>query len=227
MIAGYLKKTWDIDIKKPLEVYIQDTYGKQKVKEMQSYLLDLQSLRNGCIIDDKTVSPSIAIPKHEKYLSMLNKLETKFNFGKSGRGLFTKAKAVEITFQWGDSFRHAKIEKSTDINLEKRSILFNLGALKSLYAVKLSEQEEEGLKKAFQYFKESAGVFEFLASKAGDASGIIQNMDVHPDAAKFLSSLMLAQAQSCFVDMVYIYTVHTFIYISQNRNTYYYYYFYL
>ena len=203
MIAAYLKKTWEIDIKKPLEIYIKDQYGKDKVKDMANFLMDLQSLRNSCIIDDKTVSPSTAIPKHKEYLLLLAKLSDKFDFGKSGRGVFTKSKAVEILFQWGDSFRHIKIEKSFELKLEQRAILFNLGALLSLHAVKLSEQEEEGLKKACKLFKESAGVFDYLSSKAGDATGIIQNMDVHPDASKFLSALMLAQAQQCFVDMVY------------------------
>ena len=203
MIASYLKKTWDVDVVRPLEVYIKDTYGKEKVNKLKQELMEIQQLRNHCIVSDQSVAPSIAIPQHEEYYNMLCILEKRFQFGKSGRGMFTKAKAVEILFQWGDSYRHVKIEKSMDLKLEKRSILFNIASLMSLNAVKLTEQDEEGLKNACKLFKQSAGVFDFLSSKeSGDSQGIIQNMDIHTDSAKFLSAVMLAQAQACFVDMV-------------------------
>lgn len=173
--------------------------GKDKKAEVAGHLQEIQQLRDGCRVNEQTVSPSTAIPKHIKYYNTLLVLEKRMSFGKSGKGIFSKAKNVEVLFKWTDAYRPTKIEQSYDIKLEKFSILYNLGALMSLHAVKLTEQGEDGLKQACKLFRESAGVFQFLASE--DASGFPYNLDIQKDSCKFLATLMLAQGQVCFFDM--------------------------
>lgn len=206
MISAFLKKTFDnkqINLIKPLQVYIKDAYGKGKEKDVKGALEEIQQYRDNCNVDDQSVSPSKTIPQYERYLAYILMLEKRFSWGKSGKGVFSKASKVEVWFKWADSYRHTKIEQSMDIKLERFSIIFNLAALKSLHAVKLSEQDEEGLKEACKLFKESAGVFAYLAEDGGnDAIQFVQSLDIQTDSAKFLSSLMLAQAQACFAEMV-------------------------
>jgi len=205
MISAFLKKTFDnkqINLIKPLQVYIKDAYGKDKVKDITGALEEIQQYRDNCIVDDQSVSPSKSIPQHEQYLAYVLMLEKRFAWGKSGKGVFSKASKVEVWFKWADSYRHAKIDQSMDIKLEKFALIFNLAALKSLHAVKLSEQDEDGLKEACKLFKESAGVFAYLAENGGnDAIQFVQSLDIQTDSAKFMSSLMLAQAQACFAEM--------------------------
>eukprot|EP01083_Nonionella_stella_P216726 778715_1 len=163
---------------------------------------EIQQYRNSCNVNDQSVSPVSAIPKHEKYLSFICILEKRFSWGKSGRGVFSKASKVEVWFKWVDSYRHTKIEQSMDIKLEKFAITFNLGALLSLHAVKYSEQDEDGLKSACKLFRESGGVFKYLSeTAASDSVQFVQNMDIQKDSCRFLSALMLAQAQACFAEM--------------------------
>ena len=206
MISAFLKKTFDnkqINLVKPLQLYIRDAYGKDKEKQKMGVIQEIQQYRDSCNVDDQSVSPVSAIPKHEKYLAFVCMLEKRFSWGKSGRGVFSKASKVEVWFKWVDSYRHTKIEQSMDIKLEKFAIMFNLGALMSLHAVKLSEQDEDGLKSACKLFRESGGVFEYISQNAGnDAIAFVQNMDIQKDSCKFLSQLMLAQAQACFAEMV-------------------------
>eukprot|EP01083_Nonionella_stella_P024477 67551_1 len=205
MIAAFLKKTFDnkqINLVKPLQLYIRDAYGKDKEKEQLGTLKEIQQYRESCNVTDQSVSPVTAIPNHEKYLAYILLLEKRFSWGKSGRGVFSKASKVEVWFKWVDSYRHTKIEQSMDIKLEKFSVLFNLGALMSLHAVRLSEQDEDGLKAACKLFRESGGVFEYLAQNfASDAIKFVQNIDIQKDSCRFLTALMLAQAQACFVEM--------------------------
>ena len=205
MISAFLKKTFDskqINMVKSLQIYIRDAYGKDKEKERMGDIQEIQQYRDSCNVDDQTVSPVSAIQKHEKYLAYVMLLEKRFSWGKSGRGVFSKASKVEVWFKWVDSYRHTKIEQSMDIKLEKFSILFNLGALMSLHAVKLSEQDEDGLKAACKLFRESGGVFQYLSNDFGsDAVQFVSNMDIQKDSCKFLASLMLAQAQACFAEM--------------------------
>ena len=206
MIAAFLKKTFDskqINLVKPLQIYIRDAYGKDKEKEKMGTIREIQQYRDSCNVDDQSVTPVQAIPNHEKYLAYILILEKRFSFGKSGRGVFSKASKVEVTFKWADSYRHTKIESSNDIKLEKFAIIFNLGALMSNQAVKLSEQDEEGLKAACKLFREAGGVFEWLSQNASSESiKFVQNLDIQKDSCRFLSALMCAQAQACFTEMV-------------------------
>lgn len=203
MISTFLKKTWHTDLVKPLQVYLKDTYGKQKSKDANPHLLEIQQCRKSCMVDENSVSPPLAIEKHRKYLAYLSILEKRFAWGKSGKGMFKKAKKVEVVFKWVDSFRRTKIEQTNDIKCEKYAILFNLGCLLGLHAVKLSEQDEDGLKQACKLFRESAGVFEHISTEGGsEVIAFVQNYDMQKETCKFISVLMLAQAQACFVDIV-------------------------
>eukprot|EP00484_Ammonia_sp_Unknown_P001069 CAMPEP_0197022860 /NCGR_PEP_ID=MMETSP1384-20130603/3661_1 /TAXON_ID=29189 /ORGANISM="Ammonia sp." /LENGTH=893 /DNA_ID=CAMNT_0042450971 /DNA_START=21 /DNA_END=2702 /DNA_ORIENTATION=+ len=205
MISAFLKKTFDnkqINLVRPLQVYVRDAYGKDKEKEKMGAIQEIQQYRDSCNVDESSVSPVAAIAKMETYLAYVCILQKRFSFGKSGRGVFSKASKVEVSFKWVDSYRHTKIEQSMDIGLEKCAIMFNLGALMSLHAVKLSEQDEEGLKAACKLFRESAGVFEYMAqNSSNDTIQFVQNMDIQKDSCKLLANLMLAQAQACFAEM--------------------------
>ena len=186
-----------------LQLYIRDAYGKDKEKAKMGSIQEIQQYRDACNVNEQSVSPSNAIQKYQTYLAYVIMLEKRFKFGKSGRGVFSKASKVEIWFKWVDSFRHTKIEQSMDIKLEKYAIMFNLGALMSLHAVKLSEEDDDGLKSACKLFRESGGVFEYIAQNAAsDTVKFVQNMDIQKDSCKFLSMLMLSQAQACFAEMV-------------------------
>lgn len=82
---------------------------------------------------------------------------------------------------------------------EKVCILFNIAALQSAVASAQSLDNDDGLKLAIKLLQQSAGIFAHLKAITPAAISQEPTPDLIPETLQVLSSLMLAQAQECFV----------------------------
>lgn len=87
----------------------------------------------------------------------------------------------------------------TSLPYEKVCVLFNIAALQSAVAASQSLDNDEGLKVATKLFQQSAGIFAHLKGITPAAISQEPTPDLNPDTLHVLSTLMIAQAQECFV----------------------------
>jgi programmed cell death 6-interacting protein len=111
---------------------------------------------------------------------------------------------VKVAFVWFDSLRKNKKLEELDPNLEKAALLFNIGALHSLEALKEKRTggaDGDGLKRAVQLFGQAAGIFAHISETPELARpSVTANMDLSADGLSLMSALMLAQSQACFFE---------------------------
>lgn len=88
---------------------------------------------------------------------------------------------------------------SYGINFEKASILFNLAAAYSQRGHQQNLKTTEGVKFAFNFFQLAAGAFAMLKENVPVWFPTVISTDLSPATLASLESLMLAQAQECFL----------------------------
>ncbi|ELT89341.1 hypothetical protein CAPTEDRAFT_127570 [Capitella teleta] len=190
-----LKRTWEVDLEKPLKTFIANTFTECKPEDYATALSDFSKLRNSMIAK--------SVDKHEsalevlyRYYDQLVAIDCKFPICEN---------QIRINFKWQDAFDRESLfagKRTLTIasaEYEKVSVLFNVAALQSQVAQSQNHSSDEGLKTSAKLFQQSSGIYAHL--KEGILSSV-QNEptpDLHPDALSALASLMLAQGQDCFV----------------------------
>ncbi len=117
-----------------------------------------------------------------KYFGQLELLELRFS-------------EIRLNFPWRDAFTN-KLIVQTSIAYEKASILFQIAATHSAIAVSQSRSDPEGIKRAFYYFKSSAGMLTYINENFLHAP----STDLSRDVLKFLINIVLAQATEVFFE---------------------------
>ena len=108
-------------------------------------------------------------------------------------------KDCNLEFKWDDAFEQSVTHMEADLGFERASVLFNLAAAISFLGNNVDRTAEGGSKIACNLYQQSAGALDECLSIVR-AAPWVASADLSADTLGVLSSLMLAQAQKCFVE---------------------------
>ena len=117
-----------------------------------------------------------------KYFGQLELLELRFS-------------EIRVNFPWRDAFTN-KLTTQTSIAYEKASIIFQIAATHSAIAASQNRSDPEGLKRAFYYFRTTAGMLTYINDNFLHAP----SLDLSREVIKFLVGVILAQATEVFFE---------------------------
>lgn len=117
-----------------------------------------------------------------KYFGQLELLELRFS-------------EIRVNFPWRDAFTN-KLITQTSIAYEKASVIFQIAATHSAIAASQNRSDPEGLKRAFYYFRTTAGMLTYINDNFLHAP----SLDLSREIIKFLVGIILAQATEVFFE---------------------------
>ncbi|XP_065886518.1 tyrosine-protein phosphatase non-receptor type 23-like isoform X2 [Dysidea avara] len=123
-----------------------------------------------------------------KYFAQLHLLSARFPKDMIGG-------VIPLEFKWKDAFT-GKQYLQEGISMEQASVLFNLAALHSQLGAKTERNSEQEIKETCTHFQCAAGVLVYLY----DNFGANYCKDMAPELIEMFKTLMLAQAQECYVE---------------------------
>ncbi|RWS11515.1 programmed cell death 6-interacting protein-like protein, partial [Dinothrombium tinctorium] len=193
-----LKKSYDVDLTKPLKNLISSFYSSSDEPiDLSDAIEHLNKSRSSC------VSRSLD-PKHESSLELLEKYYDQI------ASLESKCPPeLHVQFKWkdaldkGGSFLLSSNTLSlSSLSYEKVCILFNIGAVQSqIGAVQGNEglSNDAALRLSAKYFQSASGIFQSLKHMSSAAVGGQElTLDLTPEVLNILHVLTLAQAQEAF-----------------------------
>ncbi|XP_064643654.1 programmed cell death 6-interacting protein-like isoform X3 [Lineus longissimus] len=193
LLAIPLKTTNEVDLIKPLQKFITNTFEQLKAEDVSQALNDFNRQRNHVI--------SKMVDRHEsalevlfKYYDQLCAIESKLPIAEN---------QIRVEFKWTDAFATKGVfggRKSLSMSsgaYEKVCVLYQIAAVQSQIAEAQNHDTDDGLKTSAKYYQQSSGIFEHLKDCV---ASIVPHptMDLNRDTISALSALMLAQAQDCF-----------------------------
>ncbi|KAK7480996.1 hypothetical protein BaRGS_00027811 [Batillaria attramentaria] len=191
MLAIPLKKTYEIDLIKPLRNFIQSTFTQANPEDYNNALTEFNKLRNTMITK--------SVDKHEsalevlcRYYDQLVAIENKLPIAEN---------QIRVQFKWRDAFDEGSFLSGkrtlaiASAAYEKVCMLFNIAALQSQIASIQNFESDEGLKAAVKYFQQSCGILGHLKDIVLSHVQQEPTPDLNPDTLNSLSAVMLAQAQ--------------------------------
>lgn len=116
-----------------------------------------------------------------------------------------KVNSIRVQFLWCDAFKPSNRVADFDIQFEKSSILFNIGAMYSRYATytksQSTTQSTDYLKSSSQLFQQSAGIFYYMSQNIDVMTCSRLSIDLTPECLSMLCKLMLAQSQATLFEL--------------------------
>ncbi|VDB87112.1 unnamed protein product [Peniophora sp. CBMAI 1063] len=179
MISVPRKVTDEVDWTTPIRNAIAHSYGE----DPDSYAAECASLQR-CRQDAVRGAGSDITARDllYKYFGQLELLELRFP-------------EIRVNFPWCDAFTTKKIVQ-TSLAYEKASIIFNIAATHSAIASSQARSDPEGIKRAFYYFRCSAGMLTYINDNFLHAP----STDLSREVIKFLVGVILAQATEVFFE---------------------------
>ncbi|KAI0752567.1 BRO1-domain-containing protein [Daedaleopsis nitida] len=179
MISIPKKTTEEVDWTGPIRNAIAHSYGE----DPDNYATECGNLQR-CRQDAVKGAGSDMTAKDllHKYFGQLELLELRFS-------------EIRVNFPWRDAFTN-KLTTQTSIAFEKASIIFQIAATHSAIAASQNRADPEGLKRAFYYFRTTAGMLTYINDNFLHAPSI----DLSRDVIKFLVGTILAQATEVFFE---------------------------
>mmetsp|Transcript_15150 Transcript_15150/g.48325 ORF Transcript_15150/g.48325 Transcript_15150/m.48325 type:complete len:389 (+) Transcript_15150:1-1167(+) len=184
------KKANDVDFVSKLGGFIKSTYSSAARKQLDDALKALQQLR----LD------MLRVTEHsDASMKMLWKYYAQLNF--VGERFPISREKLYIVFAWTNAFNPERRSAMPNVLLEKAGVLYTAARLESLAAAMSDRGSEEGVKSAAGHLQRAAGILDHIAQEVvGPIVGPTLTQDLHPASLGALSSIMLAQAQSCFYE---------------------------
>ncbi|KAI0029295.1 BRO1-like domain-containing protein, partial [Vararia minispora EC-137] len=179
MISIPKKGTDEVDWTNPIRSAIAHSYGENPDNYTSEYA-SLQRCRQDAVRG--AGSDLTARDLLYKYFGQLELLELRFP-------------EIRVNFPWKDAFT-AKTIVQTSLAYEKASVIFNIAATHSAIAASQSRSDPEGIKRAFYYFRCSAGMLTYINENFLHAP----STDLSRDVIKFLVGIILAQATEVFFE---------------------------
>ncbi|KAI1792735.1 BRO1-domain-containing protein [Ganoderma leucocontextum] len=179
MISIPKKTTEEVDWTGPIRNAIAHSYGE----DPDNYATECSNLQR-CRQDAVKGAGSDMTAKDllHKYFGQLELLELRFS-------------EIRVNFPWRDAFTN-KLTTQTSIAYEKASIIFQIAATHSAVAASQNRSDPEGLKRAFYYFRTTAGMLTYINDNFLHAPSI----DLSREVVKFLVGVILAQATEVFFE---------------------------
>lgn len=166
-------------------------YAKAQVQDPNCAedLKKLDELRQKCLL---VTAKEADVTNILNYLVQLDELESKFPINDC---------VIRVPFRWHSALG-AKPFSFTGyrVDFEKASMIFNVASLYSIFTSFEDLQSSESVKRACNYFLQSAGYYQYLLSKL--ETGALREVpapDFAPLSLKTLTLTMLAQGQDCFL----------------------------
>ncbi|KAK7092226.1 programmed cell death 6-interacting protein-like isoform X2 [Littorina saxatilis] len=191
MLAIPLKKTYEVDLVKPLRNFIQNTFTQANPDDYNGALTEFNKLRNAMItksVDKHESALEVLYRYHDQLVAIENKLPIAEN-------------QIRVQFKWRDAFDEGSFlaGKRTlaiaSAAYEKVCMLFNIAALQSQIGSIQNFESDEGLKTAVKLFQQSCGILGHLKDIVLSHVQQEPTPDLNPDTLSSLSAVMLAQAQ--------------------------------
>ncbi|EJD01878.1 BRO1-domain-containing protein [Fomitiporia mediterranea MF3/22] len=173
------KSTEEVDWTTPVRNLIAQSYGENP-DNYTAECAALQRCRQDAV--KGAGSDTTARDLLYKYFGQLELLELRFA-------------EIRVTFPWHDAFTN-KLTTQTSLAYEKASIIFQIAATHSAIAAAQNRGDPEGLKRAFHYFRTSAGMLTYINDNFLHAP----STDLSREVVKFLVSIMMAQATEVFYE---------------------------
>ncbi|KAH9925050.1 BRO1-domain-containing protein [Epithele typhae] len=179
MISIPKKTTEEVDWTGPIRNAIAHSYGE----DPDNYATECSNLQR-CRQDAVKGAGSDVTAKDllHKYFGQLELLELRFS-------------EIRVNFPWRDAFTN-KLTTQTSIAFEKASIIFQIAATHSAIAASQNRSDPEGLKRAFYYFRTTAGMLTYINDNFLHAP----STDLSREVIKFLVGIILAQATEVFFE---------------------------
>ncbi|KAI0357752.1 BRO1-domain-containing protein [Trametes cingulata] len=179
MISIPRKTTEEVDWTTPIRNAIAHSYGEDPDNYAQE-CANLQRCRQDAV--KGAGSDMTAKDLLHKYFGQLELLELRFS-------------EIRVNFPWRDAFTN-KLITQTSIAYEKASIIFQIAATHSAIAASQNRSDPEGLKRAFYYFRTTAGMLTYINDNFLHAP----SLDLSREVIKFLVGIILAQATEVFLE---------------------------
>ncbi|KAH9903210.1 BRO1-like domain-containing protein [Cubamyces lactineus] len=179
MISIPKKTTEEVDWTTPIRNAIAHSYGEDPDNYAQE-CANLQRCRQDAV--KGAGSDMTAKDLLHKYFGQLELLELRFS-------------EIRVNFPWRDAFTN-KLITQTSIAYEKASIIFQIAATHSAIAASQNRSDPEGLKRAFYYFRTTAGMLTYINDNFLHAP----SLDLSREVIKFLVGIILAQATEVFFE---------------------------
>ncbi|RUS90047.1 hypothetical protein EGW08_002160 [Elysia chlorotica] len=190
-ISVPLKKTYEVDLVKPLRTFIQNTFSQANPDDYNQALADFNKLRNTTVVK--------SVDKHEsaldvlyRYYDQLVAIENKLPIAEN---------QIRVQFKWRDAFdegsflggkRNLAIASGA---YEKVCMLFNIASLQSQIAAIQNHESNDGMKLTVKFFQQACGIYGHLKDIVLSHVQQDPTPDLNPDTLSALSAIMLAQAQ--------------------------------
>ena len=189
-----LKAADKCDLAKSLHTFVKIAYSAEQADEHRDAFADVAALRER--VRQVTLTEAKAeeaVRVVARYYRLLTAMRSRFG------SLEEASSDIWVAFPWRDAFKPAEKTAKADLQFEAAAVLFNLAAALSYVATVEDRATPTGLRAACQAFQHAAGALEALTplSTANLSWGAA---DVHPQALRGWTSLMLAQAQQCFYE---------------------------
>ncbi|KZO99027.1 BRO1-domain-containing protein [Calocera viscosa TUFC12733] len=178
-IAIPLKKTDEVDWTTPLRQAISHSYGDNP-DNYANEIGQLQRCRQDAVRgagSDQTARDLLY-----KYFGQLELLELRFA-------------EIKVSFPWYDAFT-SKLTTQTSLAFEKACVIFQIAAVHSTLAQQQHRGSPEGIKRAFYYFRSSAGLLTYINENFLHAP----STDLSKEVIKMLTGIMMAQATEVFFE---------------------------
>ncbi|KAI0672140.1 BRO1-like domain-containing protein [Trametes maxima] len=179
MISIPKKTTEEVDWTTPIRNAIAHSYGEDPDNYAQE-CANLQRCRQDAV--KGAGSDITAKDLLHKYFGQLELLELRFS-------------EIRVNFPWRDAFTN-KLITQTSIAYEKASVIFQIAATHSAIASSQNRSDPEGLKRAFYYFRTTAGMLTYINDNFLHAP----SLDLSREVIKFLVGIILAQATEVFFE---------------------------
>ncbi|KAG6026009.1 bck1-like resistance to osmotic shock [Claviceps sp. Clav32 group G5] len=183
MISVPMKATNEVDWIAPLKSYIKESYGDdpERYAEECATLNRLRQDMRGAGKESTSGRDMLY-----RYYGQLELLDLRFPVDEQH---------IKIAFTWFDAFTQ-KPTTQYSLAFEKASVIFNISAVLSCYAVYQNRGEEALLKVAYHSLQASAGMYTYINENFLHAP----SFDLSRETVKSLISIMLAQAQEVFLE---------------------------
>lgn len=178
LLAIPSKTTQDVDFGPAIKSTINTLYGE----DGSSYAEEIAAL-NRCRQDalrGSAGSDATARDLLFKYFGQLELLELRFA-------------DLRVPFPWSDALTHKSISQLS-LAYEKASVIYNIGATLSSIAAAQPRTSPEGLKRAFNLFRQAAGMFTYINENFLHAP----STDLSKDVIKTMVTLLNAQTTELF-----------------------------
>ncbi|XP_041459788.1 programmed cell death 6-interacting protein-like isoform X1 [Lytechinus variegatus] len=194
-LAVPLKNSSEVELQRPFQNFIKNTYSDVELEDVNSQIKEFSKQRTNAVCR-KLDKHATSLDTLAKYYDQLCAIDAKLPIMQG---------QVTVKFSWQDAFDKGSIlsgarkQSAHTAAFEKMCVLFNIAAMNSQVGALQSVDDDDSIKKAAKHFSSAAGIFQYIKSSVYTAVQTVDTYDMQSECLGALITLMLAQAQECFL----------------------------